>query len=117
VERENHDAKGFSAMDMQQRYTGRQSPVDVVTRIQQELAEFQRIYSNNKRVVREALREALRETLLSACQEAVFQAVNRPDVDPIVAHFKRGLIGSDPHVCGVASDPEPAALVIPIKQA
>jgi hypothetical protein len=69
-------------MDRQQQYTARQSPVDIVTRIREELAEFQRTYSSNKQAVREALRETLRETLrealLSACQEAVFQAANGP---------------------------------------
>jgi len=88
-------------MDRQRRYTDKQSPVDIVTRIREELAKFQRTCSN-----KQAVRETLREALLSACREAVLRAVNGPNMAPVVDHLKLITNGS-----------EPAAPVIPIEQA
>jgi hypothetical protein len=63
----------------------RQSPVDVITRIREELAVFQRTSS----------KQALREALGAACKEALLRAVSRPDIHPVVTHLKRrGLIAS-----------------------
>jgi hypothetical protein len=90
-------------MDRQRRYTDKQSPVYIVTRIREELAEFQKI--SNK----QALRETLRKELRAACKEALDRAgavvgadadaadspdsPSYPNIEPSVEYLQeRGLI-------------------------
>ena len=73
---------------------GQRSPVDVVTKIREDLAEFQR--SSNSQAFRETLRQELRE----ACMDALHRAVvadgpDYLDIEPLVEYFEqRDLIRS-----------------------
>jgi hypothetical protein len=85
------DATPLEAMDEQQQ----QSPVDVVTKIREELAEFQHISS------KQALREAMRE----ACKEALLRTVSHTGFHPVVDHLKqRRLIRSGPRRTRMAAE-------------
>ena len=69
----------------------RQSPVDVINGIQEELAEFRRTSS------KEALRERLREELRAACKEALRRTADdppdHPNIEQVVEYLQqRGLI-------------------------